>query len=151
MNAISDESISDLDKRKYYVQNYEFIMLGYLIDEDEFEVKPAISRILQVMEVEPYTSRGKKNEQYPKNPDEFTQTLLYLTGVTSLSEIMDNTVNMTLDSSINVQSYDVYINNHFYGSDVNQILINTNDVLRVDVVKNDNNLESKIVFTNKIV
>jgi hypothetical protein len=151
MNAISDESISDLDKRKYYVQNYEFIMLGYLIDEDEFEVKPAISRILQVMEVEPYTSRGKKNEQYPKNPDEFTQTLLYLTGVTSLSEIMDSTVNMTLDSSINVQSYDVYINNHFYGSDVNQILINTNDVLRVDVVKNNNNLESKIVFTNKIV
>lgn len=151
MNSISDESISDLDKRKYYVQNYDFTMLGYLIDEDEFEIKPAISRILQVMEVEPYTSKGKKNELYPKNPDEFKQQLVYLSGVTSLSEIMDSMVDMRIDSSINVTSYDVYINNLYYGTDVNQILINTNDVLRVDVNKNDNTLESKLVFINKIV
>ena len=46
--------------------------------EDEFEIKPAISRILQVMEVETYTTKGKKNQQYPKNPDEFKQELLYI-------------------------------------------------------------------------
>ena len=151
MNSISDESISDLDKRKYYVQNYDFTMLGYLIDEDEFEIKPAISRILQVMEVETYTTKGKKNQQYPKNPDEFKQELLYISGVTSLSEIMDSMVDMNIDSSINVTSYDVYINDQYYGTDVNQILINTNDVLRVEVTKTDNTLTSKLVFVNKIV
>ena len=35
---ISDESVNDLEKRKYYIQTYEFTMLGFLIDEDEFEV-----------------------------------------------------------------------------------------------------------------
>ena len=151
MNSVSDESISDLDKRKYYVQNYDFTMLGYLIDEDEFEVKPAISRILQVMEIEGYTPVGKKNELYPKNPDLFTQEFLFVTGNTMLSDIMDYMVNMTVDSTTNVSSYDVYINNQYYGTDVNEILINTNDVLRVEVVKTDNSLESKILFTNKLL
>ena len=151
MNSISDESISDLDKRKYYVQNYDFTMLGYLIDEDEFEVVPAISRILQVMEVEGYTHIGKKNSISPKNPDLFTQEFLFVTGNTSLSDIMDYMVNMTVDSTTNVTSYDVFINNQYYGTDVNEILINTNDVLRVDVVKNNNLLESKILFTNKLL
>ena len=38
MGNISDESVMDLEKRKYYIQSYEFTMLGFLIDENEFEV-----------------------------------------------------------------------------------------------------------------
>ena len=41
-----------LDGRRFYVQNYQFTMLGFLIDSDEFEVKPAINRICQVFETE---------------------------------------------------------------------------------------------------
>jgi hypothetical protein len=151
MNSVNDESVSDLDKRKYYVQNYDFTMLGYLIDEDEFEVTPAISRILQVMEIEGYVPIGKKNQISPKNPDLFTQEFLFVTGNTSLSDIMDYMVNMTIDSTTNVSSYNVFINNQYYGTDVNEILINTNDVLRVEVVKQNNLLESKILFTNKLL
>jgi hypothetical protein len=33
-------------------QSYDFIMLGFLIDEEEFQVKPAINRISQVFETE---------------------------------------------------------------------------------------------------
>jgi hypothetical protein len=60
-------------------------------------------------------------------------------------------VNMTIDSTTNVSSYNVFINNQYYGTDVNEILINTNDVLRVEVVKQNNLLESKILFTNKLL
>src|SRR5574343_377351 len=42
-NETTDESIVDLEKRRYYVQNYDFTLVGFLIDENEFEVKPAIS------------------------------------------------------------------------------------------------------------
>jgi len=48
-----------------------------------------------------------------------------------LSDIMDYMVNMTVDSTTNVDTYDVFIINQFYGTDVNEILINTNDVLRI--------------------
>ena len=64
MGNISDESVLDLEKRKYYVQSYEFILLGFLIDEDEFEVSPAISRVLQVVEFE--TQTRKKQQKLAK-------------------------------------------------------------------------------------
>ena len=43
MGTITDESVMEVEKRKYYIQSYEFTMLGFLIDEDEFEVSPAIT------------------------------------------------------------------------------------------------------------
>jgi hypothetical protein len=49
---ISDESQINTESRKFYVQSYDFTMLGFLIDEEEFEVKPAINRISQVFEKE---------------------------------------------------------------------------------------------------
>ena len=68
LNNISDESQMTIDSRKYYIQNYDFTMLGYLIDEDEFEVKPAIQRVTQLMEVETST-RSRRRNIYPQNPE----------------------------------------------------------------------------------
>lgn len=51
LESISDESeITDVNKRRYYVQLFEIKLLGYLLDEDDFEVKPAINRILLMNE-----------------------------------------------------------------------------------------------------
>lgn len=48
----SDESpIDTLDGRRFYIQKYEFTMLGLLIDEEEFEVKPAINRLILIAEL----------------------------------------------------------------------------------------------------
>jgi hypothetical protein len=57
---ISDESVMDLEKRKYYIQSYDFTMMGFLIDEDEFEVKPAINRVLQLIETDTKKVKSKK-------------------------------------------------------------------------------------------
>jgi hypothetical protein len=43
--------LDTLDGRRFYVQTYHFIMLGFLIDSEEFEVKPAINRALIFSEV----------------------------------------------------------------------------------------------------
>lgn len=52
LDRINDNSpIELMDGRRFYLQTYEFTMLGFLIDEDEFEVKPAISRALLVYEI----------------------------------------------------------------------------------------------------
>lgn len=151
MNNISDESIMDLDKRKYYVQNYEFQMLGYLIDEKEFEVSPAINRVLTIMEVAPNSPKGKKNELNPKNPDVFDLDFLFVTGNTILSELMDYPIDMEVSQITNVSSFNVYINNQYFGNNVNKLLINTNDILRIEITKTNNSKESKIIFSNKLV
>jgi hypothetical protein len=63
MNNVSDESQMSLESRKYYVQSYDFTMLGYLIDEEEFQVKPAIARVTQLMELTGTGNTKEKNFQ----------------------------------------------------------------------------------------
>ena len=46
LERITDQSpIDSLDARRYYLQTYEFLMMGFLIDTEEFVVKPAVNRL----------------------------------------------------------------------------------------------------------
>jgi hypothetical protein len=150
LNNISDESQMNLDSRKYYVQSYDFTMLGYLIDEEEFEVKPAIERVAQIIEVD-LSTRQSRRTKYPPNPDQFKQVFNYINGVTTLSDIIEYRSDMSIIGTENIEEYNVFINNDFYGTDVNLIQINTNDILRIDIVKTNINLDSNIVIENKLL
>jgi hypothetical protein len=150
MNDVSDESQMSLDSRKYYVQSYSFTMLGYLIDEEEFEVKPAIARITQLMELSG-TENNKKRDKYPKNPNEFLENYLFVVGNNTLSDMVAYTANLSFGTWSNVETYDVYINGDYFGTDVQNIQITTNDILRIDVVKTDDTKEASIQFENILV
>ena len=50
-----------------------------------------------------------------------------------------------------VNTFNVYINGFFYGSDLSEILINTNDVLRIDITKKDNLTEASIKLNNELI
>jgi hypothetical protein len=121
-----------------------------LIDEEEFEVKPAISRVVQLMELDTSTFK-KKRKQFPENPDQFLTNFLFITGNTVLNERIDFTADLSFVNSINVDAYDVYINDNYYGSDVQKIQITTNDILRVEVSKTNNLEESQIKFDSKLI
>ena len=52
LENIGDESnINDFENRRYYIQPYEIKLEGYILDEDQFEVIPAINRALVMTEV----------------------------------------------------------------------------------------------------
>jgi hypothetical protein len=52
LNKIEDNTpMQTLDGRRFYVQTYQFTMLGFLIDSEEFEVTPAISRAILMDEI----------------------------------------------------------------------------------------------------
>lgn len=51
LDTIEDNTpMETIDGRRFYMQTYKCTMLGFLIDSDEFEVKPAISRAFIVNE-----------------------------------------------------------------------------------------------------
>ena len=142
MGGITDESVFDVEKRKYYIQTYEFTMLGFLIDEDEFEVAPAITRVLTSVEFDPNnTKRQKKITEESKS---FQTDVLFVVGNNTLTQKINYTVDVNIGDVINVESFDVFINGDYYGSDLTLLQINTNDVLRIDVVKKDESKESTI-------
>jgi len=150
LDNVSDESQMTIESRKYYIQNYDFTMLGYLIDEEEFEVKPAIARVTQLMEIDTSTKKQKR-KKYPENPDEFEMNFLFVSGNTMLNDFIDFTANMNLVSTGNVDTFDIYINGDYYGSDLQNIEITTNDRLRVEVTKIDDTQDSTILYNNKLV
>ena len=149
MNNISDESVMDIEKRKYYIQSYEFTMLGFLIDEDEFEVSPAVSRILQVVEVDNRTT--KRRTKLNNNPSSFVENLLFVVGNDTLSQLFNYTTNITVGETENINTFDIFINNDFYGSDITEIQINTNDVLKIVVQKDDDDFDGKITLLSNLI
>jgi hypothetical protein len=52
LETISDESnIEDFENRRFYVQLFEMKLLGYILDEDDYEVVPTINRTMLVTEL----------------------------------------------------------------------------------------------------
>jgi hypothetical protein len=149
MGGITDESVMDMEKRKYYIQSYDFIMMGFLIDENEFEVSPSITRVLQVFETDTRSiSRGKRKD-IPNDTTEINS--LFKVGVTSLSERFNYITDLTIEQTTNIDSYDVFINNDYYGTDVNLIQLNNGDIIRIDIVKVDVLSESTIKIISKLL
>jgi hypothetical protein len=47
LEGIGDESqVSDFDRRRFYVQHFEMKILGYILDEDDYEFVPTINRAI---------------------------------------------------------------------------------------------------------
>ena len=141
LNNISDESVLDIEKRKYYIQNYEFLMMGFLIDEDEFEVLPAITRALTLFEVETGV-KSRRAKKSPPNPENFELDILFRSGVNTLSEKYPYTIDLTFLKSRNIKQYSIYINNNFIGDDIKTVNVNTNDVIRIDIIKGNSSLDA---------
>ncbi len=155
MDEISDESVLDLEKRKYYMQSYDFTLMGFLIDEEEFEVKPGITRALQIFETKTSSKRRKLNK-YPKNSDQVELSFSYPVGTLTYSYDFEYTTNVKLINSNNISSYEIYINNLYYGNDISQlttgqIQVNLGDTLKIDIVKDNPLYESTMLFESTIL
>jgi len=136
LNNVSDESVLDIEKRKYYIQNYEFLMMGFLIDEKEFEVIPAITRALTMYEVDT-SVKSRRAKKEPSNPENFDLNILFKEGVTELSEKYNYTIDINVSGNDNIDSYSVFINENYVGDDIPKIQVNTNDTLKITVEKED--------------
>jgi len=148
-DSFTDESVMDLEKRKYYIQKYDFTMMGFLIDENKFEVSPAISRTIQMYEVDQRPIKRPQKKQDPVQPQIIT--LNYPIGNLSREYFFEYTCNLNFQNTVNIISYSVYINDQYYGDDVTLIQINTDDTLKIDVTKLNLGLESEISFVQILI
>jgi hypothetical protein len=148
-DGFTDESVMDLEKRKYYVQRYDFTMMGFLIDEDQFEVTPAISRTFQVFEVDQRPIKRKPKKRQPVELE--TIMFEYDGGILRQEYFFEYTCNLYFDESVNIESYSVFINDQYYGDDVNEIQINTNDLLVIEIIRGDLSETPSLKFSQKLI
>lgn len=98
LDRISDSSnINNLDVRRFYVQTYSFIMLGLIVDEEEFEVAPGIDRTILLSEIigEKQTQKTELNKSIDIHKIILTangDTIKFSTGE-KISELLLVTIN----------------------------------------------------------
>jgi hypothetical protein len=103
-----------------------------------------------MFEVDPI-SKSRRVKIEPPRPDNFDLDLLFITGNTQLIEVFRYSADIVVESSTNVSSYDVTINNNYVGSDLDKIQINDGDTLLISVNKTDNTQEALIKTVSYLV
>ncbi len=150
MESVGDESAKDLEKRKYYIANYTFIMKGLLIDEEEFQISPAISRQVTMFEVDTKV-RGRNVTPQPPRPNYFDLNLTFVVGVTQLTEVFRYTADLKVGEIDNVSSYSVFINGNYVGDDLTTIQITDGDTFLITLTKIDPTKSATIYTTAYLV
>jgi len=143
LETISDESnIEDLDSRRFYIQLYEMRLMGYILDEADYEVVPTINRTYAFIELD--DSKVFNNIIFDSNVDgnsaiytfifkpysepEFTFTAKYGVSFTRLTDI-ENTNRIVI--SINGVGV-------FDGTVLNTpIIMNPNDQVTIKIYKSN--------------
>lgn len=142
LETIGDESnIDDFESKRFYVQLFEMKLLGYILDESDYEVIPTINRSLVTLEVDEERIYNdvifdpvKKGNQIvynfvwkPKSNNQFTFTAQYGAMFTQLDNIE------------NISRIVIKVNNLvvFDGTSLlTPITIQGNDIINIRVYKN---------------
>jgi hypothetical protein len=155
LDEISDESVMDVEKRRYYIQSYAFTLQGFLSDEEEYEVKPAISRSLMLVEIDRRKKKIKR-KQYPPNPDQYIFKADFPIGMTSYTQTFNYSTDIIINGDVNINTFEFLINGLYYGNDISTlpagvIQINTDDILTINIVKTNNAQSSSLNLVSTIV
>jgi len=139
MTSLSDESVIDTENRRYYQQNYQFQLQGFLIDEEEFEVKPAVTRSLLFYDVDASAKRsggagptiqdGVHINDF--NPDKYRRKIDFDASTTTFNITYAYNASVTLIRTNNVSGITYKIN----GVTVSNVVVNLGDNLTITITK----------------
>ena len=143
LESIGDESVvSNLDERKYYVQLFTIKMMGYLLDENDFEVAPAISRGITFFELVDDSFIAPFQISTDDEEKTICITITFERGVNSVNIPIEINANYTSLTTINVNTTTIKVNGapvtipfKVVNGDSLYININKTDVLQNSVVE----------------
>lgn len=88
LDRINDNSpIDALENRRFYLQVYSFTMLGFLIDAEEFEIKPAIARMITMFE---FMDTKNYTKKYTTRTIEVTTASFTADGIQTTFSVGEN-------------------------------------------------------------
>jgi hypothetical protein len=156
LENVGDESnIDDFENRRFYVQPFEMVLYGYILDESDFKVIPTINRAFIATEVMDYIPSVKLkikptgtsnisnyNFIFKKNsPLSFSFNIecdvkfTVLMNITNISNIIIKVNNVTVLNGTNI---------------TNQIVVNANDLIFISITR-INNDDSDFTLVGNII
>jgi len=159
LEKIGDESQKDdFDKRRFYVQTFEMKVLGYILDEDDFEALPTINRSnLTFTEI---TDNNKNIDKISYVVNNLNDITTYKFNFKPFSELLfsytsDVNINFNnISNTINVTNIIISIN----GVEENNGLIitkginvNAGDIVTIQIITNNINSNSLFNLNGNII
>tara|TARA_R110000796_G_scaffold40062_1_gene99385 strand:+ start:12926 stop:13960 length:1035 start_codon:yes stop_codon:yes gene_type:complete len=138
LESIGDESQKDnFDKRRFYVQHFNMKLLGYILDEDDYEVVPSINRgSLKFVELASTLVDSKAIVNHSINGDLIKYNIIFKSTSDLLFNLNINS-NVTFigeDDLININTITYYVNNNIMTFPFS---VKDGDVVKIVVTKNN--------------
>jgi hypothetical protein len=108
LERVDDNTPVDLESRRFYLQTYTFTLLGFLIDNEEFEVKPAVSRLFLMNE---FIQSNNFEKKYLNKKLEISVATFIADGVQtvfSVGETIGILFNVAINGLIQERDVDFY-------------------------------------------
>lgn len=157
-DGVRDESqINDFDKRRFYVQNFEMKILGYILDEDDFELIPSINRAnVKFLEMKYEKSSNKYvNFKIDKSENKSIYSFNFkpnsLLGFSFTSEF--GLIFNSISDIVNITNIIIEVNGSIVHSGLTLtsiIDINTGDNITITISTNDRTSSSLFNLNGKI-
>jgi hypothetical protein len=143
LEGISDESnIDDFENKRFYVQTFDMTLMGYILDEKDFEIVPTINRSYLLFEIDenktfhnvifdPFIDQNSVTYSFvfkPKSESRFSFTAKYPISFNQLINIED--ISRIVISINNLSVFDGLILN-------TPLVINGGDIVSVRIYKNN--------------
>lgn len=145
-----DESpVDDFENRRFYVQLFEMKLLGYLLDEDDFEVVPTLNRALLVTELLESNLKPRVRVTCDRDTNIVNYSFVFKPmAETSLTIDAEYDIRFTnLINITNITNIVIKVN----GSDVTApFVVTSGDVIYIHITKNFNNTGSFSLTGNLI-
>ena len=148
LDSIGDESVIDnLDEKRYYVQLFTVKMLGYLLDQNDFQVTPAISRGIQFYEIVEELNAATHQIVLRDEESQLELNIQFDPGINVFNLNMDVGVDFEEINTSNITSYTLLLN----GVPVTlPFSVNIGDALSINITKTDVSSSALISLKGKI-
>ena len=151
LESIGDEStITDLEGKRYYVQTYEIKMLSYILNEDKFEVRPALERAILTYDID--TKRPKVVTKLIKDESQNDKTInliiQFLAGSpTDLTFQADSIAYFSSLDTSNITSIIVRVN----GSAITlPFYLKVDDIVSISIVRDNSSALSEVILRGTV-
>ena len=139
LEMVSDESqVDSIDSRKFYIQTFEMVTLGYILDSDDFKIIPSVDRTILTEVIDGVVSKhNPKSEiiyEFKYRANSFNTF-----GVVSKFEFMVTNINIVN----NIKSYEILLNNNIVTP---PFFVGVRDKIVINIIRDNDSLDSLIIL-----
>ena len=148
LNSVGDESqIEDFESKRYYVQLYEIKLQGYLLCEEDFEVIPAITRNMTLLEIDEKISNLLFSRKISAAATSTMLNFIFKNNKNSVTITLNESASYNVITTNNINSYNLTLN----GTPITSpFTVNAGDELGIHIVR-DTNYEARMTLNGLIL